>query len=867
VALLSVPAVMAAAGPVPAVPGPAQANPRVAGARPVLRPAAPAERAGPAAPSDPRPSGVYGTEVGSVAVGTSPADVAVDLWNGQLYVTDYGQGAVSVLNGSTDQPVEKVAVGSRPMGIAFDGVNGCLYVADEGANAVSVIEGSSDLVIATLSVGSQPYDVAFDPLNELVYVTNSGSGNVSVINPAAQKVVRSIPVGLEPDGIAVDPASAFLYVANYGSQNVSVINATRNRAFWAVPAGAGPSAVAYDRENGFVYVTNGLGTTVSVINGLTYHQAGSLTVGTHPDGVAVDLDNSIVYIANAKSANVTLINGTIETVVGVISAGADPDGGAFDPQNGRVFVANGGSANVTIIAPKLSVGIAADPAEADPGVPVTFTAVVLGGLPPFPYYAWEFGDVTGANGTTNATNHTYAAAGRFDVSIVLEDAVGVNATGTAVYQVNRFPVAGAPSAENATTLQPVGGADAGARVVFQAAADLGTAPYGPYRWSGLPPGCANATGPNVSCVVDAPGELEVAVAVSDDLGAWSAPGPTLSFPVYADPVAAEPGANRSSTDLGLVVELWENASGGPGGFSSYAWSGLGGALCEGWGSANLTCQFERTGTYSVAVSVTDPFGVASAPSPTISIQVLPLPKVASPTESRASADVNQTVNFTTNASGGAGGYRFAWQGLPPGCAGATGPAVSCPMGLPGPFSVSVAAIDANGGRSTESPAVAVDVSPVPWVVAPQFAPAQPTVGELVTVSVASAGGSGGEIFRWSGLPPGCAGSTAAFNCTPAAAGTFVVSVRVVDSNGGVGFSPVATLVVGPPAPAAPTVLGLPPAVAYGLVGALILAAVAVGAIALAWRRLGRARAPAEPPEGRGRSGPWSPPLDERTSAS
>jgi hypothetical protein len=61
------------------------------------------------------------------------------------------------------------------------------------------------------------------------------------------------------------------------------------------------------------------------------------------------------------------------------------------------------------------------------------------------------------------------------------------------------------------------------------------------------------------------------------------------------------------------------------------------------------------------------------------------------------------------ATGGDGGYTYAWAGLPPGCASRNNGTVSCTPTAKGTFSVSVSVGDAAGGTAT-SMAVAVTVS-------------------------------------------------------------------------------------------------------------------------------------------------------------
>ncbi|MGB1083778.1 MAG: hypothetical protein ACPG1B_04135, partial [Ilumatobacteraceae bacterium] len=69
-----------------------------------------------------------------------------------------------------------IAVGDGPFGIAFDGTN--IYVTNYVDDTVSVIDPNTNTVTATINVGDGPYGIAFDGTN--IYVTNYVDDTVSV---------------------------------------------------------------------------------------------------------------------------------------------------------------------------------------------------------------------------------------------------------------------------------------------------------------------------------------------------------------------------------------------------------------------------------------------------------------------------------------------------------------------------------------------------------------------------------------------------------------------------------------------------------------------------------------------------------------
>ena len=73
-----------------------------------------------------------------------------------------------------------------------------VYVANYGDPTVSVINGWTHTVTATITVGNDPVRVAVDPATGTVYVTNFTNNTVSVINGPTNKVVAHHPVGKQP---------------------------------------------------------------------------------------------------------------------------------------------------------------------------------------------------------------------------------------------------------------------------------------------------------------------------------------------------------------------------------------------------------------------------------------------------------------------------------------------------------------------------------------------------------------------------------------------------------------------------------------------------------------------------------------------
>jgi YVTN family beta-propeller protein len=288
----------------------------------------------------------------TITVGSNPDGVAVNDADDTVYVTNFGSGDVSVINGRTGTVAGTITVGSGPIGVAVDQGDDTVYVANFSDDTVSVINGRTGTVDDTITVGDSPRGVAVDQGDDTVYVTNQVSNTVSVINGWTRTVDDTITVGSNPLGVAVDQVDDTVYVTNSTSGTVSVINGRTRTVDDTITVGGGPYGVAVNDGDDTVYVTNFSSNTVWVINGRTRTVDDTITVGTRPYGVAVDQGDDTVYVTNEGSNNVSVINGRTRTVAGTITVGSSPNGVAVDDSGtnaGLVYVANQGGNTVSVI--------------------------------------------------------------------------------------------------------------------------------------------------------------------------------------------------------------------------------------------------------------------------------------------------------------------------------------------------------------------------------------------------------------------------------------------------------------------------------------------------------------------------------------
>ena len=263
-------------------------------------------------------------------------------------------GSVRVRSGSapasTYAVIASIPVGTSPRGISIDLGDDTVYVANYGDDSVSVINGRTRSMASTITtVGDEPWDTAVDVDDDTLYVTNKLSDTVSVIRGRTLSLARTVPVFNEPRNLAVNQDDDTFYVSGYASSTVLAIrgaNADDSRAL-SVPAVEG---VAVNQVDDTVYASSYSEDKIWVFAGRNLDDSVRGTVGDQPYGIAVnDLDDT-VYVANLNSRDLSVIRGgNLDDSLLVPMPGA-PRFAAVNQADDTVYVTQADDGKVTIMS-------------------------------------------------------------------------------------------------------------------------------------------------------------------------------------------------------------------------------------------------------------------------------------------------------------------------------------------------------------------------------------------------------------------------------------------------------------------------------------------------------------------------------------
>jgi YVTN family beta-propeller protein len=171
--------------------------------------------------------------------------IAIDQSTNTLYVTQYWEGTLWVIDGDADAlrgiisgtglpaepegcwlispsvpPCEKQHQGSNEDGLAIDETLHRIYVFNSLDGMVATVDTTTDTVIQTRRIGTNQFSGAVNPATHAVYTTSDALGTLAVIDGLSDKVIaRNIPVTGPndlPGLVAVNPVNGKIYVVDFG---------------------------------------------------------------------------------------------------------------------------------------------------------------------------------------------------------------------------------------------------------------------------------------------------------------------------------------------------------------------------------------------------------------------------------------------------------------------------------------------------------------------------------------------------------------------------------------------------------------------------------------------------------------------------
>ncbi|APZ50622.1 YncE family protein [Salipiger abyssi] len=219
-----------------------------------------------------------GELLADVTLDGGPIGVAHDAQRGRLFVSDWYNARLWVLDDETLALLRTLPAGAAPAGLALSRDGTALAAAERDADRVALYDAETLTLRHSVPVGTRPFGLGFAPDGRL-FVGNVGSNDVTVIDPGAGVALATLPVGERPYGVAFAAGRAF--VTNQYANTVSVIALDDLRPVATLEVGEYPEGIAATSD-GRIAVANWFDNTLSVIDAETLDTVAVLDTADGP---------------------------------------------------------------------------------------------------------------------------------------------------------------------------------------------------------------------------------------------------------------------------------------------------------------------------------------------------------------------------------------------------------------------------------------------------------------------------------------------------------------------------------------------------------------------------------------------------------
>ncbi len=412
------------------------------------------------------------------------------------------------------------------------------------------------------------------------------------------------------------------------------------------------------------------------------------------------------------------------------------------------------------------------------GTQLTLGSSVSGGVGA-DTYSWTvtLNGVTVATGTAASLSFTPSSTGTYQVALIVTDSAKdtASAGGSVVADLPPTVSLGGPYS-----------GQAGAAITLTAGADnpnSGEAAGFTYSWAFGDGKTDGGTASTDSHAYAAVGTYTATVTATDSVGETATATATVN--VSADLTAKITGLPASGySPKGTQLTLGSSVSGGVGS-DTYNWTVTTGGVTVATGTAaSLSFTPSSTGTYQVALTVTDSAKDTASAGGSVVADLPPTVSLGGPYSGQAGSAITLTASAGNPNSGEKAGFTYSWafgDGKTDGGASATDSHAYAAMGT---YTATVTATDSVGETATATATVNV-AADLTAAITGLPASGKSPVGMQLSLGSSVSGGVGADAYSWTVTLGGATvatGSQSTLSFTPAETGTYQVTLVVTDAD-------------------------------------------------------------------------------------
>ena len=229
------------------------------------------------------------------------------LWIGNDAIEKPATSGITVIDAATLRVVARIPTGKGHHEIAFD-ENQKVYVTNQGDGTVSIISAQNLSKLQDVPAGKEPVALAYSARGKSMYVVSRSDGRITVISAENQKVTGGLAAKPGLTALKITPDGRWGFVANGTESNVLLFDVSSNQFVQKYEVGRYPDQLAL--TDSYVYVRSRESEHVTLIpladvgstSQTAEFPAGEVAPGGLAEGlaspVAPSLDGASAFIAN-----------------------------------------------------------------------------------------------------------------------------------------------------------------------------------------------------------------------------------------------------------------------------------------------------------------------------------------------------------------------------------------------------------------------------------------------------------------------------------------------------------------------------------------------------------------------------------------
>jgi hypothetical protein len=178
---------------------------------------------------------------------------------GRGFVSNGGEGTVTVFDLKSLKELNKIKVGDNPDAILYDPASHRVFTFNGRSNDVTAIDAGKGEVMGTIKVDGKPEFAVSDEKGE-IFVNIEDKSELMALDPNKLEVKARWPLAScdEPTGLAIDRKNRRLF-SGCSNKLMAIVDADTGKVISTLPIGSGVDAAAFDPESALAFASCGEG--------------------------------------------------------------------------------------------------------------------------------------------------------------------------------------------------------------------------------------------------------------------------------------------------------------------------------------------------------------------------------------------------------------------------------------------------------------------------------------------------------------------------------------------------------------------------------------------------------------------------------